>query len=190
MDNSTYEKLDEKQNTEEVVKRQLHEELLKLQSEVEKTTQQNNIENDLTQETKQQKSDSSVIDKIIQDANQYFLVKILSPEITKNEDKKREHKDILIEIVKNFLNFQFKALKWIVGGTIFMIFAFHALKNDLELEYIEVIIKFICAYITSVVVEVIAMLKFIVENVFDTSITGLVEFYKDKTEEKQEENKK
>lgn len=60
-----------------------------------------------------------------------------------------------------------------------MIFVFHGLNNDLDLEYIKEIIKFISLYITSVVVELVAMLKYIVKNVFDTSITGLVEFYKD-----------
>lgn len=157
-----------------------------LQKELKKKT--NDFEIDMSQEEKQE-TDEFVMDKIVNDANQYFLVKILSPEITENEKKKRAHKDTLINIVKIFLISQFILLAVLIIGTIVMIFVFHGLKNDLELSYIDIIIKFICAYITSVVVEVIAMLKFIVENVFDTSITGLVEFYKDKTKEKEEENK-
>lgn len=39
--------------------------------------------------------------------------------------------------------------------------------------------SFVSIYITSVVIELIAMLKCIVTNVFDTSITSLVELYKD-----------
>lgn len=62
-----------------------------------------------------------------------------------------------------------------------MVFIFHGLRNDLDINYLEVIIKFISIYITSVVAELIAMLYFIVSNVFDTSITGLVEVYKDAT---------
>ena len=60
-----------------------------------------------------------------------------------------------------------------------MIFIFHGVKNDLDLEDIKLIINFISLYITSVVIELIALLKYIVSNVFDTSITGLVEIYKD-----------
>lgn len=132
------------------------------------------------------KSTSDLSDKVIDDANKYFLVKILSPEITNNEDKRRKHKDKLISIVKTFLVAQFIILSLLLFGTLTMIFVFHGLGNDLELSYIEIIIKFISVYITSVVVELIAMLKYIVSNVFDTSITGLVEIYRDKTKNQEQ----
>lgn len=80
-----------------------------------------------------------------------------------------------------FLIFQFIILLGLLFSVIIMIFVFHGLNNDLDLSYIETIIKFISLYITSVVVELIAMLKYIVSNVFDTSITGLVGLYKDVT---------
>lgn len=120
-----------------------------------------------------------ITEQIIDNANSYFLIKILSPEITKNEDRKRQHKNDLINIVKIFLIAQFITLFFLLFGIIIMIFIFHGMGNDLELSYIKTIIGFISVYITSVVVELIAMLKYIVSNVFDTSITGLVEFYKD-----------
>lgn len=138
----------------------------------------NNKENSLDRTPSNEVADN-ISDKIIDNANTYFLIKILSPEITKNEDKKREHKDSLINIVKTFLIVQFCILFALIFGVLAMIFVFHGLNNELSLDYIKEIIKFVSLYITSVVVELIAMLRYIVSNVFDTSITGLVEFYKD-----------
>lgn len=116
---------------------------------------------------------------IIDNANEYVLLKTLSPEITKNEKKKREHKDTLMKIVKGFLIAQFSFVALVLIGTFVMIFVFHGMKNDLDMEYFDLIIKCISVYITSVVVEFIAMLRYIVKNVFDKSITGLVDSFKD-----------
>lgn len=143
------------------------------------------IDDSFEKENSDKKEDIS--DKVIDDANKYFLIKILSPEITNNELKKREHKDALIGIVQKFLIFQFIIMLSLLFGIIIMIFVFHGIGNDLDLKYIKVIINFVSLYITSVVVELIAMLKYIVSNVFDTSITGLVEIYKD-TANKELEN--
>lgn len=66
----------------------------------------NDFEEEIENESDSISADS-IADKIIDNANQYFLVKILSPEIRKNEDKKRKHKDKLIAIVKIFLICQF-----------------------------------------------------------------------------------
>lgn len=146
-----------------------------------------NIDNDLKNPTDKRvvnsENSEQISEKIIDSANKYFLVKILSPEITNNEEKKRKHKDKLIKIVECFLVFQFFILILLMFGIIAGIFVFHGLGNDLELSYIKTIIKFISVYITSVVVELVAMLKFIVTNVFDTSITGLVEAYKESNKE-------
>ena len=91
-----------------------------------------------------------IANRIIDNANKYFLVKVLSPEITKNEDKKRQHKDNLIQIIKLFLLSQFIIIFLLLVGIITMIFVFHGLNNDLELSYIDIIIKFVSVYITSV----------------------------------------
>lgn len=125
---------------------------------------------------------SDGVSDIVDNANKYFLVKILAPEITRNEDKKRTHKDQLISIMKKFLIFQFAILSIIIIGTISMLFVFHGLGNDLSDSQMELIIKFVSLYITSVVIEIIAMLRYIVTKVFDTSISNLVELYKDKSE--------
>lgn len=145
----------------------------------------NKRKNDFEMENAKEKDleKSDIADNIIDSANQYFLLKILSPEITKNEDKKREHKDILIKLVKIFLAFQFFIVTVLVLGTIIMVFVFHGVGKEMDLSYINTIVKLISVYITSVVAELIAMLNYIVSKVFDTSITGLVELYKDKTKE-------
>lgn len=124
-------------------------------------------------------------DYAIHNANELFLIKTLSPEITHNEEKRRKHKDTLIGIMKWFLTFQFLVLTLLLVGFITTVLVFHGLNNDFSLDYMNAIIKFICIYITSVVVELIAMLKYIVENVFDTSITGLVGMYRNVTENKE-----
>lgn len=122
---------------------------------------------------------NDISDKVIDNANKYFLVKILSPEVSKNEEKKRMHKDQLINIVKIFLIAQFVIVTFLLFGIFIMYFVFHGLGKEIQLDYLKEIIKFATVYITSVVAELIAMLRYIVTNVFDTSITGLVEFYKD-----------
>ena len=118
---------------------------------------------------------------IIDNSNNYFLIKILSPEITENENKKRKHKDTLINMIKIFLISQLCVVGILTIGIITMVFVFHGLANDIALKYINMMFKFVSVYITSVVVELIAMLNYVVKNVFDTSITQLVESYKEVT---------
>lgn len=111
------------------------------------------------------------------------MIKTLSPQIKKNEHSKRKHKNELIKLVKFFLEIQLGVIGVILIGIIIMIFYFHCKGNDIDLSYIETIIKFVSVYITSVVIELVALLKYIVTNVFDTSIAGLVEAYKDVTKD-------
>lgn len=146
---------------------------------------QNDFENESVA-VKDTEDEKDIANTVIDNANKYFLVKILSPEITANENKKRKHKNALIKIVKVFLISQFALLTLLLLVTIGSVLVFHGIKNDLELSYVHAIMNFISAYIASVVIELIAMLKYIVSNVFDTSIAGLVEFYKDATNNKEE----
>ena len=119
--------------------------------------------NDLSQETLIEGNSKEDSQKIITDANNYFLVKILSPEVKENEQKKREHKDKLIELIENFLKVQLKILVGLIFITLVTIFLFHFLQNDFEIEYFKLVIGIVGVYITSVVVELIAMLKYVVE---------------------------
>ncbi len=138
--------------------------------------------NDFKSEESKRNNENSLkynLKELVNTANKYFLIEILSPELKYNEERKREHKDKLIDIMKYFLLFQFILLSFLLLGVISVVFVFHGLKNDIDLNYLKTIINFISIYITSVVVEIIAMLNYIVSNVFDTSITGLVEMYKE-----------
>lgn len=53
---------------------------------------QNDFKVDNSEEASGKKA---IAEKVIDNANKYFLIEILSPEITNNEEKKREHKDNL-----------------------------------------------------------------------------------------------
>lgn len=169
-----------KRNTEQIVSQDGLDRLQKSLSQyVDKENNKNDFTKDASKETKENKENNDLSEKVIDNANKFFLLKILSPEITRNEEKRREHKDQLMNIVKKFLIFQFAILSVLLIGIIVTIFVFHGLKNDIDIKYLKTIIKFVSVYISSVVVEIIAMLHSIVKNVFDTSITGLVELYKD-----------
>lgn len=52
-------------------------------------------------------------------------------------------------------------------------------KENSNIETIKILLTFVSAYITSVVIELIAILKYIVKNVFDTSIAELVKIFKE-----------
>lgn len=118
--------------------------------------------------------------EVIKTANNKFLLDVLSPEIKKNEDRKRTHKDILLIAVAVFLSIQFIMVFCFSGYTLVSIIRCHKTGNPFDLPTIKLLLGFISAYITSVVIELIAILKYIVTNVFDTSIAGLVGMFKDK----------
>lgn len=120
---------------------------------------------------------SSYNDKIISNSNNYFLVKVLSPQIEANEETKRKHKQTMLNIIVLFLKVQFIMLFLLVAGTLITFFVFHGLHNDISNETFKIIIGFLGVYITSIVVELIYIAKFIVVNVFDTSIDGLVKLF-------------
>lgn len=130
-----------------------------------------------TPEKKRPKSDTN---RIIKNVNNKFLIDILSPEIRENEIKKREHKDALMTAMKIFLSIQFIIVFLVVGYTLWSIISCHKNNNPFDNSTIQLLFGFVGAYITSVVVELIAILKYIVTNVFDTSIASLVEVFKEK----------
>lgn len=119
-------------------------------------------------------------DDIIKNVNNKFLIHVLSPEISANEDKKRKHKDILMIAVAIFLTIQFLILFVIVGYSLHSIIRCHINGKPFSDSTIKIIFSFIGVYISAVVAEMIAILKYIVTNVFDTSIAALVEAFKDK----------
>ena len=113
------------------------------------------------------------IEGYIRKANADVLLKTLAPEITLNEQKKREHKDKLIKYLARFLVFQFAFVFIIIMTTIVSIICFHATNNPLSQGVVNILFAFFGTYLTSVAVELIYILKYIVEQVFDTSISSL-----------------
>lgn len=136
------------------------------------------------QDNRQSDLDSSFKEKetakIIKNANQKFLIDVLSPEIRNNESKKREHKDTLMKAVSMFLVFQFIVVAIMVIGLLVAFIGAHMFAKPFSNDTMKILLAFIGTYITSVVVELIAILRCIVTNVFDTSITGLVEAFREK----------
>lgn len=125
------------------------------------------------------KSAGQSIEDIISNTNSKVLLEVLSPEVSKNEDKKRTHKDKLMKMMGTFLVFQFIFTALLVGVSVTFIVLCHYKGNPFDDETIKIIFTFVGAYITSVVVELIAILNYIVQKVFDTSVADLVAIFKD-----------
>ena len=108
---------------------------------------------------------------------------VLAPELVENEKLKREQK-------KTLMNNIFKILKWqfimtyifvIIGLISVILSELINIKESLALASIS----FVKFYITSIIVELIAILFFIVKNVFDTSITDLFSNFDKNNKEKE-----
>lgn len=124
-----------------------------------------------------QNTDGNVLNRnsdIIKNVNGAVLLHYLSPEINKNETSKRKHKYILIALVGLFLYFQFNTV-YEMSKSIMN----YAIDESLDIEILKLLIGFVSAYITSVVVELIAILNYVVKRVFDTSIKELIELFKE-----------
>lgn len=111
---------------------------------------------------------------------------ILSPQLQKNEILKRKQKITLMTNIFKILKLQF----------IFTyIFVFILIIGVLGSSFINIsettihsVIKFVEFYITSIVVELLSILFFIVKNVFDTSIVDLMKNF-DKRNRKNKQQK-
>ena len=121
-----------------------------------------------------------VVEDIIEDTNKEFLLRVLSPQIEKNEEKKRVHKDWLMIVMGSFLVLQFLLVAIMISYFGYWMIELHKLEKPIKDSTIQMIFTFIGAYITSIIVELIAILKYIVKNVFDTSIAGMVKDVKKK----------
>lgn len=130
------------------------------------------------------------IDIYIKTANAKILLNTLAPEVSKNEETKRGHKEKLIKYVAVFLGVQFSIVFIFAMTVLVSIIVFHALENDFSLGLIKMLFAFFSTYITSVVVELICILRYIVLNVFDTSISGLMEIFKFSSDKKKGNKKK
>lgn len=112
---------------------------------------------------------------------------VLSPQLTENEDLKRRHKIILMSNLFEILKWQFIFTYVFVFALIIGTLASHWL--NISEVIVKDIIKFVEFYITSIVVELLSILFFIVKNVFDKSIVDLIRNF-DKHENKGKSHKK
>ena len=124
---------------------------------------------------KDEKSDPNSIDviemNVLFEMKSYIYQKVLGPELQENESLKREQK-------KALMNNIFKILKWqfiftYVFVTVLLAAVLFSAFLKIEASTISTIINFIQFYITSIVVELISILFFIVKSVFDKSIVEL-----------------
>lgn len=103
---------------------------------------------------------------------------VLSPELEKNEELKREQKKQLMNKIFDILKWQFIFTYLFVGAILGMVAFSHFLHISEKIVLDS--ISFIKFYITSIIVELISILFFIVKNVFDKSIVDLIRNF-DKT---------
>lgn len=113
-------------------------------------------------------------ESIIKNVNNKVLIDILSPEISNNEKSKRIHKLVLIILLTVFLIIQFISVFEFTNSVIS-----YGIGQNVNHEILKSLLTFVSAYITSVIVELIAILRYIVKNVFDASIADLVKLFKE-----------
>lgn len=112
---------------------------------------------------------------------------VLAPELTKNEKLKRKHKTQLMNKIFHLLKWQFFCTYLFVSILLLAV----VFSTDLGLAptTIKIIVNFIKFYITSIVVELISILFFIVKSVFDKSIVDLFSNFDGKKKKKNKSNK-
>ena len=109
--------------------------------------------------------------------NEAFAAKIsiykdtLAPELKANEKLKREHKKQLMGFLCGLIIFESAFLVVSVGFLFMMIFFTQIIKVDVSV--IKSMIGFMKYFISAVIVELLAILFFIVRSVFDKTIKDL-----------------
>lgn len=137
-------------------------------------------------ELEQPSSDSEIITGM----NESFAMKqrlyegVLAPQLENNEQLKREQKKVLMDKIFEILKGQFIITYIFVGVVLLAVIISQWL--GLEETLLVEMISFIKFYITSIIVELIAILFFIVKNVFDTSITDLFKNFDSDSKNKKE----
>lgn len=113
--------------------------------------------------------------------------KVLAPELRENEILKRKHKTKLMDNIFKILKIQFVFMY--ISITLLLVGIFASKWLMISEDIIANIISFMKFYISSIVVELISILFFIVKNVFDKSIFDLFKNFDTKdTNIKHEEN--
>ena len=131
------------------------------------SNKKNTLERRISKETNIKSSE-----ELINGVNDKVLLDVLSPEVMENEKTKRRQKWCLLFCLAAFLVIQF----WAVYKFTNLIIQY-SVGDDAEEK--------IVAYITSVIIELIAILKYIVKSVFDASITELIKIFKSNSSEEE-----
>ena len=100
-----------------------------------------------------------------------------------NEDIKRKHKFWLLGVLSAFIVIQFCITFTIIDRVLDFVFTYYMENKSIDNHLIDLLFTFVTGYITSVVIELYHMLKFVAEKVFDTSITDLVKLFREEKKE-------
>ncbi len=139
------------------------------------SNKKNTLERRISKETNIKSSE-----ELINGVNDKVLLDVLSPEVMENEKTKRRQKWCLLFCLAAFLVIQF----WAVYKFTNLIIQY-SVGDDAEEKIVDLLLKFDVAYITSVIIELIAILKYIVKSVFDASITELIKIFKSNSSEEE-----
>lgn len=141
-------------------------------------TEPDNPSADEKKKTKKANKKKTVKDNI-DDGNRMILMGVLAPELSKNEELKREQKKNLLGKLFLFIAFE------MLGVFVLSIIVIIAIITKVELTESLVVEMFglLKFFITAIIGEFIAMLFFIVKNVFDTSVPDLFKMFKGKEHE-------
>lgn len=170
-----YESEDTFEYSEETKEEQVERILENAVADIPTVNKESNSNRAINDEQEKEKESWEDINYYVETANAKILLETLAPEVSKNEEKKREHKDKLIKYVSIFLGLQFAVIFILIMIVLISIIVFHALGNDFSFDMVKMLFAFFGTYITSVIVELVYILKYIVVNVFDTSISALME---------------
>lgn len=183
MDNSIFESIEDAEDNNKTESSDLEQKIAgKLKSTLFSSSESNTLEKRISKETNTKSSD-----ELINGVNDKVLLDVLSPEVENNEKIKRGQKWFLLVSLIMFLGIQFFAVFYFSNKIIG-----YSINKTANIKIVNSLLKFDAAYITSVIVEMFAILKNIVESVFDTSITELIKLFKNNSDEdeKKEEKRK
>lgn len=101
-----------------------------------------------------------------------MYINVLSPQLSQNEELKRTQKQELMNKIFKILKVQFIFTYSLISAAILaIIFSYYLHMSDNTITLLISLFKF---YVTAIIGELIAILFFIVKNVFDKSIVDLI----------------
>lgn len=121
---------------------------------------------------------------LVQISQRSVLMDVLSPEYQQNEKLKRAHKKKLLKLVKRLLFIQIFVMNIVVIGIVSFVVLDVPIFKTLDSEIISQILGFLKFFVGAVLAELIAMLFFIVKNVFDSTMPDLLKTFKDDAKNK------